>query len=74
MAMANLAKLLLLAGLMTALAGALLWAASRWHLPFGHLPGDIVYKRKNLTIYFPWVSMLLISLILSLLLRWFIKR
>ena len=34
--------------------------------PLGRLPGDIVYERPNVKIYFPWVSCLLISLILSL--------
>lgn len=35
---------------------------------FGRLPGDVRYEGENTRIYFPIVSMLLISLALSLLL------
>ena len=43
--------------------GLLVWAgAFRW---FGRLPGDIRIERPGLRVYFPIVSMLLISLILS---------
>lgn len=35
---------------------------------FGNLPGDFKYEGKNTRVYFPWVSMLLISIVLSLLL------
>ena len=37
-------------------------------LPFrlGHLPGDIVYEKENFKFYFPWVTYLVISIVLSL--------
>jgi len=37
-------------------------------LPFrlGHLPGDIVYEKGNFKFYFPWVTCLVISIVLSL--------
>jgi len=34
--------------------------------PLGRLPGDIVYERPGVKIYFPWVTCLIISLILTL--------
>ena len=40
----------------------------------GRLPGDIVYRGKNTTVYFPVVSCLVVSIVLTLLLsviRWF---
>ena len=40
---------------------------------FGHLPGDIRYEGKNVKIYFPVVTMIVISVILSLLLSFFRK-
>jgi len=39
----------------------------------GKLPGDILIQRKNFSFYFPWVTCLLISLILSLF-SWFIRK
>ena len=38
---------------------------------FGNLPGDIKYKGEHTFVFIPITSMLLISLVLSLLLRWF---
>lgn len=40
---------------------------------FGNLPGDFKYEGKNTRFYFPFVSMLLISIVLSLLLSLFRK-
>ena len=46
----------------------------RTNLPLGRLPGDIVYRGKHTTFYFPLATSLLISVLLSLLLyvisRW----
>jgi hypothetical protein len=36
---------------------------------FGHLPGDILYKTDHTVIWIPWVSMLLVSGIVSVLFR-----
>lgn len=40
---------------------------------FGNLPGDFKYEGEKTRIYFPWVSMLLLSIVLSLLLSLFKK-
>ena len=42
-------------------------------LGLGRLPGDIVIERENFTLYFPIVTSLLVSILLSLVL-WFINR
>lgn len=39
----------------------------------GRLPGDIVYRRGNFTLYFPIVTSILLSIALSLIL-WFLRR
>ncbi|MFP4393167.1 MAG: DUF2905 domain-containing protein [Desulfohalobiaceae bacterium] len=39
----------------------------------GRLPGDIVYERPGLKVYFPWVTCLLLSLLISLILSWWRK-
>jgi hypothetical protein len=42
-------------------------------LGFGRLPGDLVFKRKNLTVYFPLVSSIVLSILATLLLNLFRK-
>jgi len=66
MAMADLGKALLILGSLIFLAGALLLLAGKFHLPLGRLPGDIVYRGKNSVFYFPIVTCILISVVLSL--------
>ena len=54
------------------LAIGLLWPyLSR--LGLGRLPGDIVIERENMTFYFPLMTCLLLSLLLSLVL-WVANR
>ena len=43
-------------------------------LGIGHLPGDIVLKRKNFTLYIPLASSILISVLLSLLINLFRRK
>jgi hypothetical protein len=64
----DLGKLLLGIGLLLAAIGALILLAGRIGLPLGRLPGDISYKGKNVSFYFPLGTSILISIILSLLL------
>ena len=42
-------------------------------LPIGRLPGDIVIDRPNLKIYFPITTMIIISVIISIVSRFFKK-
>jgi hypothetical protein len=71
--MADLGKALLVLGGVIFLAGALLLLADKFHLPLGRLPGDIVYRGKNTVFYFPIVTCILISVVLSLIL-WLFGR
>ena len=58
--------LLVTMGVILILIGLLLWSGSLgW---FGRLPGDIRIERDSVRIYFPLVSMLLVSVVLSLVL------
>lgn len=41
---------------------------------FGSLPGDIVYKKGNFTFYFPIMTCLLLSVIISFIFRIFFRR
>ena len=70
--MNDLGKLLVIAGLLIAAVGALIWSGlgRGW---IGRLPGDIHYKGDNFSFHFPIVTCLLLSLILSLIL-WLFKK
>ena len=50
------------------IAGALLFAAGAL-LPLGRLPGDILWQRGNFSFYFPVVTCIVLSLLLTLLLN-----
>ncbi len=64
-------KLLIGVGLALVVAG-LAWP---WlsRLPLGRLPGDIVIEREHSRFYFPWVSCLVVSAVLSAVL-WLFRR
>ena len=57
-----LARLLIIAGLVLVGLGLIALVMARLHLPLGRLPGDIVWRGKNTTVYIPWVTCLLLSL------------
>lgn len=69
--MQNMGKTILIMGLMLVLVGAVIMIAGKFGLPFGKLPGDITYQKKNVTIFAPIGTMLLLSLIISLILNIF---
>jgi hypothetical protein len=64
--MADLGKLLIVFGVVLVAAGLLLTLFGRLHLPLGRLPGDIFYRGKNTTFYFPLATSILLSVLLSL--------
>lgn len=66
--MNTLGKMLVAIGLQLALIGGLVLLASRLGLPLGRLPGDVSYKGKNVSFYFPLGTSILISVVLSVLL------
>jgi len=72
--MTDLGKLLIGVGLVLVVAGALVITLGRAHLPLGRLPGDMVYRGKNTTIYFPLATSVVVSVVLSIVLylvgRW----
>lgn len=69
--MSQLGKMLVAAGLLLAAVGLVLIIAGKLNIPFGKLPGDITYQKKNLTVFAPFGTMLVVSLILTLILNIF---
>lgn len=67
-----LGKLLLVAGGVLALAGAVLVAAA-W-LGFGRLPGDLSFRIGGVKVYLPLATSIVISVILTLVLSYLARR
>ncbi len=69
----DLAKTLITVGLVLVGIGILVWLSPR--VPgldkLGKLPRDVRIEGKNGSFYFPWVTCLLLSLILTVVLRLF---
>jgi Protein of unknown function (DUF2905) len=63
--MSDLGKLLVVAGAIAVVAGIVLILLGRTNIPLGRLPGDIVYRGKNTTFYFPLATSILVSVVLS---------
>jgi hypothetical protein len=64
--MAELGKLLIFFGAILMTAGALVFFVGRTHLPLGRLPGDLVFRGRNTTFYFPLTTSIVLSLLLWL--------
>ncbi len=64
--MLNLGKLIIVLGVVLVAVGLLFVLLARTQLPIGRLPGDIIYRRRNFTFYFPLVTSILLSIVLSL--------
>jgi hypothetical protein len=74
--MDNLGKVLIVTGIVILVAGIVITVAGR--VPFlnslGRLPGDITFRRGSATIYVPIVTCLLLSVLLTLILKLIQRR
>lgn len=69
----NFGKLLLVAGAFLFLVGTVVLLIGK--IPgAGRLPGDIYYQRGNFSFYFPVVTCILLSIILTIILNLFVRR
>ena len=69
----SLGRLFIVAGFVLVGLGVAIVLLNRLNLPLGRLPGDVVWRGKNTTFYFPWVTCLVLSLLATILL-WLINR
>ena len=66
--MGDLGRMLVFIGGLLLVVGIILIVAGKVNLPIGRLPGDIVYRGENTTVYFPLATSILLSVILSVVL------
>lgn len=70
--MFNIGKILIFSGVILIVIGIVFLLSDKF--PYiGRLPGDIYIKRENFTFYFPVTTLIIVSLVLSLLMRIFRK-
>jgi hypothetical protein len=71
--MGDVGRMLVVLGGLLLVLGLGLILAGKVNLPIGRLPGDIVIRGKNTTFYFPLMTSIVLSVILSLVL-WVVNR
>jgi hypothetical protein len=64
----DIGKMLFVLGLAVAAAGLVFMLVGRTNLPIGRLPGDILYRGKHTTFYFPLATSIVVSVLLTLVL------
>jgi Protein of unknown function (DUF2905) len=70
--MSQFGRMLVIGGLALVAVGMLLMLGER--LGVGKIPGDLIWKRKNTTVYFPVVTSLIVSVILTVILNVILRR
>jgi DUF2905 family protein len=71
--MENIARFLVIGGIVLILIGGGVYLAAKFGIPFGRLPGDIRIEGKNGSYYFPIVTSIAFSLVLTVLLNIIIR-
>ena len=75
--MENIARFLVIGGIVLILIGGGVYLAAKFGIPLGRLPGDIRIEGQNGSFYFPVTTSILVSVILTvvinLIMRFFRK-
>jgi len=65
--MTAVARLLVKLGLVLVVAGGLVYLLGKLGIPLGNMPGDLTWRRKHFTVFFPLGTSILLSVLLTLL-------
>lgn len=69
----SIGKSLIYLGVMIVIIGVIIHFGGK-AVNFGRLPGDIRIERENFSFYFPIVSSIVVSIILTIILNFFTRR
>jgi hypothetical protein len=69
MEMENIARFLVIGGIVLILIGGGVYLAAKFGIPLGRLPGDIRIEGKNGSFYFPVVTSIVLSILLTIVLN-----
>jgi uncharacterized membrane protein len=64
--MTAIARLLVKLGLILILAGGLVYLLGRLGISLGSMPGDLTWRRRNFTVFFPLGTSTLLTILLTL--------
>ena len=67
--MENIARFLVIGGIILILIGGGVYLAAKFGIPLGRLPGDIRIEGQNGSFYFPITSSILVSVVLTIVLN-----
>lgn len=67
--MENISRYIILAGIVLIIVGGLVYGAAKLNIPIGRLPGDIHIEGPNGSFYFPLVTCIILSVVLTLVLN-----
>ena len=71
--MENIARILVIGGILMILIGGCLFLAARMGIPFGRLPGDIQLQGENASLYIPCMTSIILSIVLTIVLNVIIR-
>ena len=71
--MGDLGRVLIGVGLLIAAVGVAVLLLGKTGLPLGRLPGDFVRRGRRTTVYFPLVTCIVVSVVLSFIV-WLVRR
>ena len=71
--MENLARFLVIGGIVLILIGGGVYVASKFGIPLGRLPGDIHIEGKNGSFYVPVVTSIVLSILLTIILNLIVR-
>ena len=66
-------RVIIYLGILLVIVGLIVVVGEKAGIRLGRLPGDIIYRGKNTTFYFPLVTSILLSIVLTLVM-WFFNR
>jgi uncharacterized membrane-anchored protein YitT (DUF2179 family) len=64
-------KYILIVGIFIVIAGLLVYFFHDYFKWIGRLPGDIRIEKRNFRFYFPWVTMILFSIVITIIISIF---
>lgn len=70
-------KWLTIIGLVLAGLGVVVWLVGKWGIPFGALPGDIRIERPGFSFRFPFVTCIILSVVITVIanvILWLFRR
>lgn len=62
-------KYILVAGIIIVFIGIIIYFFHDYFKWFGRLPGDVRIEKQNVRFYFPWVTMIVISVVITLIIN-----